>query len=136
MTWQTNKLGQIAIGSFDRTATFIYSLSTLFHGKTYIARETTLAKFCKGILEIPKPCARYSIYIYINILALNHLFRCVDLLLASVICNLYIVMLNQNICQKLFRIFMKKNKKWYRYKTTIISRLKLMYRFYNCNIEK
>lgn len=72
MTWQTNKLGQIAIGSFDRTATFIFFVYAIPR-QNILAGETTLAKFCKGILEIPQPCARCNIYI----LALNYLPRCV-----------------------------------------------------------
>lgn len=52
MTWQKNELGQIAVGCFDRTATFIFFVYAL-PWQNILARETTLAKFCKGILEIP-----------------------------------------------------------------------------------
>lgn len=62
--WQKNKLEQIAVGYFDRTATFIFFVYALPR-QNILARETTLAKFCKGILEIPlyEPM-RCSIYIF------------------------------------------------------------------------
>lgn len=50
--WQRNELEQIAVGSFDRIATFIFFVYALPR-QNILTREITLAKFGKGILEIP-----------------------------------------------------------------------------------